>query len=123
MCDLTRFVRQRGDGVDAVFAGPVLVAGVVRHRVPPRDLGHVTDRVEAPLARSWPDLVFSAPLQSSGVALVMRLWCRVFVVPRPVPSSDAIEIAASGRISAEANAGCGCHVYGIDVTALSAECQ
>ena len=53
----------------------------------------------------------------------MRLWCRVFVVLRPVPSGDANEIVASGRISAEANAGCGCHLYGIDAATLSAECQ
>ncbi len=111
VCDLTGFVRERGDSVDAAFARPVLVAGVVCHRVPPGGLGHVTDCVGAPLARSWPDLVFSAPLRSSGVALVTRLCFRVFAVFRPAPSGDAIEIAASDRISTAADAGCGGHVY------------
>ena len=123
VCDLTGLVRERGDRVDAAFARPVSVAGVVRHRVPPRDLGHVTDCVEAPLARSWPDLVFSVPLRGSGVASVARMWCQVFPVSRPVPSGDAIEIAVSVRIFTTADAGCGCHVFELDVTALSAECQ
>ena len=114
VCDLTGLVRGRGDIVDAAFAGPVLVARVVRHRVPPRDLGHVTDCVRAPLARSWPFLAFSAPFLGSGVALVTPLSFRVFVVSRPVPSGDAIEIAASGPVSTLTDASCGCHVYGID---------
>ena len=79
--------------------------------------------MEAPLARSRPDLVFSAPLQGSGVALVTRLSFRVFVMSRPVPSDDASEIAASDRISAEANAGCGGHIHELDAATLSAECQ
>jgi hypothetical protein len=41
----------------------------------------------------------------------------------PAPSGDAIEIAASSHVSTVTVAGCGCHVYGIDATTLSAECQ
>ncbi len=67
--------------------------------------------------------MFSAPLRRSGAKLVTRLSFRVFVVSRPVPSGDAIENAACCRISAATDAGCGCHVYGIDAATLSAECQ
>ena len=45
------------------------------------------------------------------------------MVSTPAPSDDAIEIAASGPVSTANDAGCGCHVYGIDATTLSAECQ
>jgi len=83
----------------------------------------MTDCVEAPLARSWPDLVFSAPLRGSGVAIVMGLWFRVFVVLKPAPSGDAIEIAVSGPVSTATVAGCGGHFYEIDATTLSPECQ
>jgi hypothetical protein len=53
----------------------------------------------------------------------MCLWLRVFVASRPVPSGHAIEIAASGHVSTATDASCGGHVYGIDATTLSAECQ
>ena len=76
-----------------------------------------------PLARSWPDGEFCAPLRGSGVGIVTRLSFRVFVVSRPVPSGDAIEIAASGHVSTAADAGCGCHLYELDAATLSAECQ
>ena len=45
------------------------------------------------------------------------------VVSQPPPSSDAIGVAASGCVSAAIDAGCGCHIDELDVTALSAECQ
>jgi hypothetical protein len=48
VCDLTGFVRERGDSVDAPFARPVSVAGTVRQSVPPRDMGHATDCVGHP---------------------------------------------------------------------------
>jgi hypothetical protein len=57
------------------------------------------------------------------VETVTCLWLRVFVISRLAPSGDAIEIAVSGRISAETNAGCGCHLYELDAATLSAECQ
>ena len=45
------------------------------------------------------------------------------VVSRPATSSDAIEVAASGRVSAATDASCGCPIYELDVTALSSKCQ
>ena len=124
VCDLTGFVHERGCQCSKLCSrGVFLVAGVVRHRVPPRYLGHVTHCVEAPLARSWPVLVFSAPMRGSGVALVMRLWFGGFVVSGPATTSDAIRIAASGRVSTATDASGRCRVHGIDVTALSPKCQ
>ncbi len=45
------------------------------------------------------------------------------VVSRTATSSDAIEVAASGWVSALIDAGCGGHIYELDVTALSSKCQ
>ena len=47
------------------------------HLVPPRDLSHVTDCVEAPLARSWPNLVFCIAFPDSGVKAHSRVVPRV----------------------------------------------
>ena len=120
---LTGFVRERGDSVDAAFARPVSIAGAVRHRVPPRDLDHVTHCVEAPLARSWPDLTFCIAFPDSRVETATRVWRRVSVVSGPATTSDAIRMAASGRVSTATDAGGRCHVDEIDVTTLSAKCQ
>ena len=95
---LTGSVRERGASVDAVFAGPVLVAGVVRHRSPPRDLGHVTDCVEAPLARSWQNIDIRT----------LHGEVDFFVV------SENSNVTDVGRVV---------HSCGIDTTTLSAECQ
>jgi hypothetical protein len=83
----------------------------------------VTDRGEAPLARSWPDLVFCIAFPDSGVETATRVWCRVSVVSGPATTTDAIRIATSGRVSTATDAGGRCHVFEIDATALSAKCQ
>ena len=98
VCVLRVSVRERGDSVDAAFAGPVLVAGAVRHSVPPRDLGHVTDCAEGPLPQSWPSTDTRALHGEFGF----------FVV---------------GEFSAATDADGVIHCARVDATTLSAECQ
>lgn len=45
------------------------------------------------------------------------------MVFKPAPTGDAIRIAASGRVTAATNAGGRCHVYEVEVIALSPKCQ
>ena len=84
--------------MDAAFARPVSVAGTVRHRVPPRDLGHGTDCVEAPLARSWQNIDI-----------------------RTLHGEVAFFVASEN--SNVTDVGRAFHSCGIDTTTLSAECQ
>ena len=98
VCDLTGFVRERGDSVDAEFARPVSVAEAVRHRVPPRDLVHVTDGGDRTLAQSWQNIDIRTLHGEFGF----------FVVGESTAATDDDGVVHCSRVGA---------------TTLSAECQ